>query len=233
MYSNDLRRGKMQIKQIRFFVAMWILFMFLFMSCKHRIEENQRMVELEYIKVPFPELDSYLANKASKKEINYIEITHLTEWCLKGNGYSKPSPIAKILRQYLEKKVAIRFGDDMPLIKDMSWCFRDCTNLIFSPVIPETVTDVSYCFDRCSMLVEAPVIPKNVTNMAVCFWGCLKIKTVKLECPCPNERGGYRTFTRCRSLVDFGIKVQDCELEKYRHYARVMETTSDKFAPIE
>ena len=108
------------------FIVLVIILIVLLVSCRNEINDVQNLPDSSYVKVPFIELDSYLANKASKKEVNYIEITHLTEWCLKGNGYYNPSPLATILRQYLEKKVAIRFGDDVTKVKSMVECFKDC-----------------------------------------------------------------------------------------------------------
>ena len=169
--------------------------MTLFLSCKHEVNKTQTSSELDYIKVPLNKLHSYLKNKASEEEINYIELTQLTQHSL--SGYPK-SLLAKILILHQRKRVAIKFGDDTPLIGSMSGCFSGCTSLVKVTAIPQSIRDVNSCFSNCTRLTQAPIIPETVTSMDQCFSGCTSLTQAPTIPQSVTSMNGC--FSGCTSL---------------------------------
>jgi len=78
--------------------------------------------------------------------------------------------------------------------------FKDCTNLVVSPVIPANVTDMYDCFRGCINLTTAPAIPDNVTRMYYCFAGCTSLTTAPVIPDSVTDMGDC--FAGCTSLTD-------------------------------
>ncbi|MGP1438936.1 MAG: InlB B-repeat-containing protein [Treponema sp.] len=121
-----------------------------------------KTISPQYTKIAFGELDNYLENTAQEIDINYIEITGLTQQDVAKNVLGGAAPLGEILKKYPSKKVAIKFGDDMPKIKSLQQCFYGCTNLVLAPIIPESVENMSGTFWGCTALTKAPEIPEGV-----------------------------------------------------------------------
>ena len=64
-------------------------------------------------------------------------------------------------------------------VKSLENCFKNCTTLIYPPVIPTSVTSMKSCFEGCTNLVHPPKIPYGVTNIQKCFKGCTNLKAPK------------------------------------------------------
>lgn len=182
-----------------------------------------------YTKVKYEDLDNYLQNKASDTDINYIEVIELRKADLKEAGAGL-SPLGDTLLKNEGKKVALKLGG-VSGVKDMSYCFFGCTNLVQVSALPEGVTNMSYCFVGCTNLTEAPAIPESVTNMNSCFGLCSKLEGAVLKCNY-NSAGKMfeNAFKDCKALKDGGIKVPAGQFAAYKAGADDMGTTVDKFA---
>ena len=176
-----------------------------------------------YTRVIFSQLDGYLASTAKDNEINYIEIFELKETDVMSDDKETPSPLAAILTKHPTKRVAIKFGCDLPAITSLKYCFNGCKNLVEAPVIPASVKNVMGAFYdctnltkapklpsgitamvttfyNCAELTEAPEIPKSVVNMAACFAGCVKL--IKMpEIPAGVKKMD-RAFNDCVKLTE-------------------------------
>ena len=53
--------------------------------------------------------------------------------------------------------------------------YRDCSNLLKAPLIPNTAINLNYTFTNCTSLIEAPIIPENVTTLHETFYGCISL----------------------------------------------------------
>ena len=161
-----------------------------------------------YKKVAFEKLDDYLKT-ANATEITYIEVTGLTASDVKGVDWSNPSPLGKLLKYYLSKKLALKLGAIADLT-DMNGCFQGCTNL-----------------------VQAPEIPSSVTNMSYCFFGCTSLTAVTLKCNYPSSAADADAFKDafgdCHSLTKNSIRVPAGQLSAYQGGASNMGTTADRF----
>ena len=126
-----------------------------------------------YVQVAYDKLAEYLTNTAS--EVSYIEVTGLKPEYLIGDdsGHTtKPSPLGAILQAHQTKKVALKLGESVSALMDMSFCFYGCTSLVGVAAIPKGVKDMTSCFDSCTSLMQAPVLPESVTKMNGCFRDC-------------------------------------------------------------
>ena len=176
-----------------------------------------------YTRVIFSQLDRYLASIAKDNEINYIEIFELKETDVMSDDKETPSPLAAILTKHPTKRVAIKFGCDLPAITSLKYCFKGCKNLVEAPVIPTSVKNVMGAFYdctnltkapklpsgitamittfyNCAELTEAPEIPKGVVNLAACFAGCVKL-TKMPEIP-EGVKKMDRAFNDCVKLTE-------------------------------
>ncbi|MGP1416112.1 MAG: leucine-rich repeat protein [Treponema sp.] len=210
-----------------------------------------------YTRVIFSQLDEYLTNIAKENEVNHIVIFELKETDVMSDDKETPSPLAAILTKHPTKRVAIKFGCDLPAITSLKYCFNGCKNLIEAPVIPASVKNVIGAFYdctnltkapklpsgitamvttfyNCAELTEAPEIPKSVVNMAACFAGCVKlIKMPEIPAGVKRmDRAFNDTFNGCTSLENNGIKVPTAEFAKYRTNATKMGTTQEKIVAI-
>lgn len=83
-------------------------------------------------------------------------------------------------------------GQRLPVIT-MADTFRNCTNLIVAPSIPETVQGMSQTFLNCTSLTTAPRIPPNVTTLYYCFGNCENLTgEVKVD---TNQLRGSTQYT--------------------------------------
>jgi hypothetical protein len=84
-------------------------------------------------------------------------------------------------------------------VTTMSKTFFDCTNLITSPVIPDSVTTMSNTFFNCTNLTTAPVIPDSVTTMLQTFYGCTNLAAAPVIPDGVTNMTG--TFAGCTNLT--------------------------------
>ena len=179
-----------------------------------------------YTRVTFSQLDEYLANTAKENEVNHIVIFELKDTDLIGS----PSPLATILKKHPSKKVAIKFGCDLPVITSLKQCFKDCENLVQAPIIPESVTDMKGCFFNCTSLTKPPVIPEGVKSMHTTFSGCIEL----IEAPeIPKSVEDLTAcFIRCKKLtkmpkISEGVKKMErtfSECEKLTEVSELPES---------
>lgn len=60
-------------------------------------------------------------------------------------------------------------------VVSMANAFKDDTELIIAPEIPDSVTDMGSTFYNCTSLTQAPSIPNSVENMDNTFYGCTSL----------------------------------------------------------
>ena len=164
------------------------------------ITVNVKFMPISHVPVGYGDLDNYLKDTASSTDVNYIKVTGLSEYDLKSNDSTKPSPLGEIIKKYPDKKLALKFDDSLKDITDMNNCFQDCTNLIDVKEIPTSVKFMNNCFFGCTGLTKAPVIPANVTLMLSCFKGCTNLT----EAPAiPNNVTDMNyCFKDCKNITE-------------------------------
>ena len=134
----------------------------------------------EYTKVAYGDLATHLAS-ASSTEVNYIEITGTIPAAdLKGSLNAMTSEfemgaLATKLQTPPGKKIALKLPETVTGITSMTYCFKDCTNLVSLTNIPSSVTDMNGCFSGCAELTDVSAIPSGVTDLQDCFSGCIKL----------------------------------------------------------
>ena len=165
----------------------------------------------EYIQVAYGELDNHLNKTLPASDgIYYIEVTGLTKNDVKGDNEKESSPLGKILAKYSQKRVALKFGTEIPGCTDMSGCFFYCKNL-----------------------VQAPDIPASVTHMNYCFKNCTKLTSIVLFCNYKEDE--YKeyyfqgVFTGCTGLQTDSIKVPLDQLDVYKNNAEKMGAQKEWF----
>ena len=85
-------------------------------------------------------------------------------------------------------------------VTNMWMTFYGCTNLVNTPVIPNSVVNMDYTFESCSNLVNAPIIPNSVTSMNYTFYGCSNLVNAPAI---PNSvTTMWMTFSMCYNLVN-------------------------------
>lgn len=86
---------------------------------------------------------------------------------------------------------------DKPII-NVRGTFRNCTNLIEAPAIPNGVIAMVQTFLNCTALEKAPVIPDSVEEMNQAFSKCTSLKTAPAL---PEEvEDIYMAFYNCTAL---------------------------------
>ena len=159
----------------------------------------------KYTPVAYDKLAEYLANTASATDVNYIEVTGLQAKHLKGNDSNehdpKPSPLGAILQAHPTKKVALKLGESVSALMDMSFCFYDCTSLVGVAAIPKGVKDMTDCFDSCTSLTQAPVLPESVTKMNGCFRDCTSLTKAPAIPKGVKDMEMSSCFSSCKSLT--------------------------------
>lgn len=63
-------------------------------------------------------------------------------------------------------------------VKLLYYTFSNCSNIIISPVVPNSITSMSSTFVGCSSLTTAPEIPDSVTSMNNTFQYCTNLTGV-------------------------------------------------------
>ena len=100
-------------------------------------------------------------------------------WSVKVNDKTK-SEYAAIQTQTktITSKNEESFVDDLfgAKVKDLSYCFSDCVNLVNPPAIPKSVSYMIGTFKGCTKLTKAPNLSNNRINMYETFDGCSNIK---------------------------------------------------------
>lgn len=134
----------------------------------------------QYTAVAYGNLAGYLAS-ASSTEVNYIEITgSIPVADLKGclnpmTSEFEMGALATKLQTPPGKKIALKLPETVTGITSMTYCFKDCTNLVSLMNIPSSVTDMNGCFSGCAELTDVSAIPSGVTDLQDCFSGCIKL----------------------------------------------------------
>ena len=155
-----------------------------------------------YVQVAYDKLAEYLQNTASATEVNYIEVTGLQAEHLKGDDSEhdpEPSPLGAILQAHPTKKVALKLGESVSALMDMSFCFYDCTSLVGVAAIPKGVKDMTSCFDSCTSLTQVPVLPEGVAKMSDCFQKCTSLTQAPVLPEGVTKMSGC--FRDCTSLT--------------------------------
>ena len=118
-----------------------------------------RVSFIRYKKVAINKLDNYLQT-ASSTDINYIEVTGLTAADLKGkndgSGPWMPSRLGSILQSNREKKVALKLSAVSGLT-DMSYCFLQCTSLMFVELKCDYNSAFECMFYGCTSLTPGSI----------------------------------------------------------------------------
>ena len=128
------------------------------------------------------------------KYLTYEDDYYTYEFNTADKGY-KVSTKDKTLSQYG------KILENIDGINIVSLCdtFKNCTNLIQAPEIPNGVTDMMYTFYNCTNLIQAPKIPQSVTNMNSTFSYCKSI-TQAPEIP-DGVTNMTHTFSSCSKLT--------------------------------
>ncbi|MBP5463993.1 MAG: leucine-rich repeat protein, partial [Treponema sp.] len=95
---------------------------------------------------------------------------------------------------------------EIPVLKNLSRIFKDCTNLVKPPVLPGQISGtwasdgLDYAFSGCRNLTEAPVLPRLIKNMKDCFKNCTKLtKAPAIPSSVTSMKG---CFYGCTNLSD-------------------------------
>ena len=94
-------------------------------------------------------------------------------------------------------------------IVSMKRCFSGCENLERVDKLPSNVRDLGYCFDGCKRLVNAPDIPKKVINMEGCFRWCNHL--INPPSLPDGVRNMYECFYYCASMISPPNIPKKCE----------------------
>lgn len=82
---------------------------------------------------------------------------------------------------------------------NMAYTFDGCTNMKKFPIIPDNVDDLSYTFSNCTNLTDMPIIPNRVYNISHSFENCDKLQNVT-DIPDSVTSSEY-TFANCTNLT--------------------------------
>ena len=85
-------------------------------------------------------------------------------------------------------------------VTSMDSCYKDCTNLTTTPIIPSGVLNLYSCFKNCKKITTAPTIPNSVESMGSCFENCEKLTTMP-TIPSGNITSLDSTFYGCKALT--------------------------------
>lgn len=122
------------------------------------------------------------------KDYNYTYIENLNGW--------QVNVVDKNKKYYDEILESI---NDINIVS-MFRTFWNCTELIKSPKIPNTVTNIRETFYYCKSLSSAPIIPNGVTNMIDTFNNCTSLAKAPTIPTTVTEL--IRTFEICTSLTE-------------------------------
>lgn len=96
------------------------------------------------------------------------------------------------------------YGEILPEIcgkpvKNMDYCFYNCSNMTSAPAIPDTVESMCYTFLNCSNLTSINNLPARLKETQSTFASCVSLKSVPDLPDGITELPG--TFEYCESLV--------------------------------
>lgn len=95
---------------------------------------------------------------------------------------------------------------------DMSYWFKDCTNLTTIGQIPSTVQKFSYTFENCRSLKNVCELPKGATVLSGAFKNCTNLESISFI-PYENLRYASYMFQGCANLkhanLVIGTKLQN------------------------
>ena len=84
--------------------------------------------------------------------------------------------------------------------------FYECSEMIESPVIPNTITDLWGTYSGCTNLKSSPIIPQSVRKMQWAFEYCESLQQIP---NIPNHITDLSgTFADCRSLINIVLPPQ-------------------------
>ena len=83
-------------------------------------------------------------------------------------------------------------------VEELGDTFRDCTELVTAPELPDTVTELSNTFSGCSNLINAPDLPQKLITMNNTFMRCTSLVTPPLIPKSVTDMSG--AFCDCTSL---------------------------------
>ncbi|MBR5824355.1 MAG: hypothetical protein IKY67_09470 [Paludibacteraceae bacterium] len=86
-------------------------------------------------------------------------------------------------------------------ITGMNETFKQCTNMLYAPKIPDTVTNMQSTFSECKSLLSAPNIPKSVTNMGSTFYKCIVMGDISNVVIPAGVTDMFNTFTHCVAIT--------------------------------
>ena len=95
-------------------------------------------------------------------------------------------------------------------VVSMQSTFIECSNLISSPEIPNTIVDAIYAYGGCTSLKTAPIIPQGVEKIDGMFEGCSALTTV-IAIP-ESVKSMVYCFSYCRELtgeIEININITD------------------------
>ena len=78
--------------------------------------------------------------------------------------------------------------------------FKDCTNLVYSPSIPNTIELLDFAYYNCTSLIDMPSIPSSVMSMRSTFSSCLSLIDLSNHKIPDNVIALGGTFGGCKSL---------------------------------
>ena len=115
------------------------------------------------------------------------------------SNYATVRVVDKSKSSYGEILDSVEIENETYVITTLTYCFRDCVNLISAPEIPSSITGMSGCFYNCTSLTQAPKIPNGVTDINRCFYNCYKLTDApKIPSSVMNM---HSCFDGCRSLT--------------------------------
>ncbi len=98
-----------------------------------------------------------------------------------------------------DKIVKVQFNNNVTGVKNISYWFSGCENLVYMNQFPENTTYMKYTFEDCRSLESIPVIPMKVKTLFNCFKGCSSLKEFPKFDACMVENWSY-AFKGCTGL---------------------------------
>ena len=117
-----------------------------------------------------------------------------------------------VLPQY----ISIDKGENWTPVTNLNWMFFNCTNLKQINDIPTTVVSMRHTFRNCSSLISTPIIPDSVTNIGGAFYGCTNLTTIQYLSK--NATNMQSTFNGCTSLTGLS-NIPDAVTNMYETFA--------------
>lgn len=167
--------------------------------------------------IPISELDSALQS-FSENTVGSAYKIKITELTTENIGDIKTA-----LRNNSEKYVDLS-ATILPEVTNLNRCFSQCSTLVESPILPNSLEEMEGTFTLCENLKTFPVIPASVTNMNETFYEChsvdgeidipqgvVNLNSTFQDCSSltitPTIPNGVTrldaTFCRCSSLTEF------------------------------